>query len=79
MYVCLCMGVTDREIRDAIGEGACSTPDVMRCTGAGTRCGSCRSTIASLIESIESVESSTPVSARRSLPLLDDLDRSDAA
>ena len=76
MYVCLCMGVTDSEIRDAIGEGACSTPDVMRCTGAGTRCGSCRSTIASLIESIES---STPASARRSLPLVDDLDRSNAA
>lgn len=73
MYVCLCMGVTDREIRDAIGEGACSMPDVMQCTGAGTRCGSCRPTIASL------VESSSPTSARRSLPLVEDLESTNAA
>jgi bacterioferritin-associated ferredoxin len=49
MYVCLCMGVSDQEIHEAIGAGACSVPEVMQCTGAGTRCGSCRKTIASLV------------------------------
>jgi bacterioferritin-associated ferredoxin len=49
MYVCLCMGVCDREIREAMSEGACSVSQVMECTGAGTRCGSCRSTIAELV------------------------------
>ncbi|WP_437679397.1 (2Fe-2S)-binding protein [Sorangium sp. So ce131] len=49
MYVCLCMGVCDREIREAINEGACSVAEVMECTGAGTRCGSCEPTIAKLV------------------------------
>ncbi|AUX21033.1 (2Fe-2S)-binding protein [Sorangium cellulosum] len=49
MYVCLCMGVCDREIREAINEGACSVSEVMECTGAGTRCGSCQPTIAQLV------------------------------
>ncbi|MGK3965728.1 (2Fe-2S)-binding protein [Sorangium sp. So ce136] len=49
MYVCLCMGVCDREIREAMNEGACSVSEVMECTGAGTRCGSCRPTIAKLV------------------------------
>jgi bacterioferritin-associated ferredoxin len=52
MYVCLCMGVSDREIRRAIDEGACSTSEVMVCTGAGTRCGSCRSTIIALLKEV---------------------------
>jgi bacterioferritin-associated ferredoxin len=50
MYVCLCMGVSDREIRRAIRDGACSTPEVMACTGAGTRCGSCRPSIVELVK-----------------------------
>ncbi|WP_437783034.1 (2Fe-2S)-binding protein [Sorangium sp. So ce1097] len=49
MYVCLCMGVCDREIREAMNEGACSVSEVMECTGAGTRCGSCQPTIAKLV------------------------------
>ncbi|MDC0683189.1 (2Fe-2S)-binding protein [Sorangium sp. So ce693] len=32
-----------------MSEGACSVSQVMECTGAGTRCGSCRSTIAELV------------------------------
>lgn len=50
MYVCLCTGVTDREIREKLHEGAASVVDVMRCTGAGTGCGTCVETIASMIE-----------------------------
>ncbi|WP_437625079.1 (2Fe-2S)-binding protein [Sorangium sp. So ce321] len=55
MYVCLCMGVCDREIREAMNEGACSVSQVMDCTGAGTRCGSCRPTIAKLVGEDEAV------------------------
>ncbi len=50
MYVCLCMGVTDKEIRETIAEGASSLEEVMDCTGAGTRCGSCRQQIADMVE-----------------------------
>lgn len=49
MYVCLCTGVTDKQIRKTLSEGACTVEEVMLCTGAGTRCGSCRSSIAELV------------------------------
>ncbi|WP_437648907.1 (2Fe-2S)-binding protein [Sorangium sp. So ce362] len=67
MYVCLCMGVCDREIREAMNEGACSVAEVMECTGAGTRCGSCQPTIAKLIGDDEGA--SPPVAAPRRLAM----------
>jgi bacterioferritin-associated ferredoxin len=53
MYVCLCLGVTDHEIRETIAEGASSADEVMYCTGAGSRCGSCRSTVAAIVADAE--------------------------
>jgi bacterioferritin-associated ferredoxin len=50
MYVCLCLGVTDHDIRETIAQGASSLEEVMDCTGAGTRCGSCRAQIAEMLE-----------------------------
>ncbi|AYN95045.1 MULTISPECIES: bacterioferritin-associated ferredoxin [Pseudomonas] len=41
MYVCLCRGVTDKQIREAIYEGCCSYREVRECTGVGTQCGKC--------------------------------------
>jgi bacterioferritin-associated ferredoxin len=49
MFVCCCLGVTDRAIKTAIDEGAESVEDVSACTGAGTRCGSCRPEIAAMV------------------------------
>jgi len=49
MYVCLCLGVSDRDLRRAVEAGACSAAEVMACTGAGTRCGACRPTVATLV------------------------------
>ncbi len=43
MIVCLCRGVSEREIREALRCGAASIEDVARtCAGAGTDCGMCR-------------------------------------
>lgn len=50
MYICLCNGVSDREICKAVEEGACSVEEIMYCTGAGTRCGSCIPEIEELLE-----------------------------
>jgi len=50
MYVCLCHGVTDREILETIAEGAASPEDVAYCTGAGTKCGSCVPQIARMVQ-----------------------------
>ena len=50
MIVCLCKGVSDGEICDAIRRGACSIDEVSRrCRGAGGDCGSCRSDIVAQI------------------------------
>lgn len=51
MYVCLCKGVTDGQIKDLASKGVRCVNEVGRCSGAGTRCGSCRTTIAKLLES----------------------------
>ncbi len=64
MYVCLCQGVTDREIHRAVDEGACTVAEVARCTGAGTCCGKCRPAIAVEIEKrLASSERHLPVFA----------------
>jgi len=41
MYVCLCQGVTDGQIREAIYEGCCSYRDVRESLGVATQCGKC--------------------------------------
>ena len=41
MYVCLCEGVTDTQIRDAVYEGCCSYREVRENLGVGTQCGKC--------------------------------------
>ena len=41
MYVCLCTGVTDGQIREAIYEGCCSYKEVRETTGVASQCGQC--------------------------------------
>ncbi|WP_372987636.1 bacterioferritin-associated ferredoxin [Marinobacter sp.] len=44
MYVCLCHGVTDREIREAAENGVSSMRQLGKELGVGTQCGRCAST-----------------------------------
>lgn len=41
MYVCLCKGVTDHQIRVEVNDGADSLRDVSRRLGVATQCGKC--------------------------------------
>jgi bacterioferritin-associated ferredoxin len=41
MYVCLCNGVTDHQIREAAEAGCESMAELTMRTGAGANCGSC--------------------------------------
>ena len=41
MYVCLCNGITDGQIREAIYEGCCSYREVRETLGVGSQCGKC--------------------------------------
>ena len=41
MYVCLCQGVTDGNIREAIYEGCCSYKEIRETLGVASQCGKC--------------------------------------
>ncbi len=48
--VCNCNGVSAGAIRQAIAGGACTLPKIVACTRAGGGCGSCRATVAALLD-----------------------------
>ena len=50
MYVCICNGVTDHDIRDAANAGCRSLAELTMRTGAGATCGSCLEMAAELLE-----------------------------
>ncbi len=41
MYVCLCKGITDTQIRAAVEDGASSMKEVNRTLGVASQCGKC--------------------------------------
>ena len=41
MYVCICNGVTERQIREAATAGCTTVAELTMRTGAGANCGSC--------------------------------------
>lgn len=62
MYVCICNGVTEHDIRDAAQAGCRSVPEMTMRTGAGANCGSCLDMVASLLgEALATRELPLPV------------------
>ena len=49
MIVCICEGISDREIRGAIGAGCQSIQAIGQSCGAGTDCGQCRGSLRELL------------------------------
>ena len=49
MYVCLCNALTDRQVRDAVAEGACRPRDVYGACGCRAQCSSCARAILATI------------------------------
>ncbi len=62
MYVCICNGITDRQIREAAQAGCSSVTEMTMRTGAGSCCGSCVELVGELIED-------TRASMLRTLPI----------
>ena len=63
MYICLCHGVNETTIREAVGNGARTYRELSFQTGCGTQCGSCTNQVqALLVETLvaESKDTSTP-------------------
>ena len=54
MYVCICNGVTERDIRQAAEAGCRSLPELTMRTGCGATCGSCLEAAAALLEQVRS-------------------------
>ena len=50
MYICLCQGVTDREIKASIEAGAKSLREVQANTPVGLNCGGCRDSAKAFID-----------------------------
>ena len=49
MYVCLCVGVTNQTVADAMAAGASTSKQVAAACGAGSECGRCRRTVRAII------------------------------
>lgn len=50
MYVCICNGVTDHQIREAADGGCRTVAELTMRTGCGTNCGSCLELAAELLD-----------------------------
>jgi bacterioferritin-associated ferredoxin len=49
MILCVCRGVSEREVGETIGRGAASVDEVAHHCGAGLDCGTCRHDIHELL------------------------------
>ncbi len=58
MLVCICHGITDRDIDTAILEGASNFKDVSRSLGVGNCCGNCAGYAKDMVqEKIQGIQS----------------------
>ncbi|HDY96865.1 MAG TPA: (2Fe-2S)-binding protein [Pseudomonas sabulinigri] len=65
MYVCLCKGITDNQIKDAINHGACSMRDLRSDLDVATQCGKCaRDCKSILLENMTSNQSAAIANAQ---------------
>ena len=56
MYVCLCNGVTDREIREVAAAGCRTLPELTMRTGCGASCGSCLSMAQDILDEVHAAQ-----------------------
>jgi len=58
MYVCICKNVTEKDIKQAIGDGACSFDCLQERLEVSTCCGQCEPIVADCLE--KSLDSAFP-------------------
>jgi bacterioferritin-associated ferredoxin len=56
MYVCVCHGISERRLQEAILEGARSFEQLQSCTGVATCCGACEPCARQLLDCEELAE-----------------------
>ncbi len=65
MYVCSCFGITENQVREHAGSGACTPRKIASACKAGTDCGGCVKRIQDLLGR---GEQSSPASADQLVP-----------
>jgi bacterioferritin-associated ferredoxin len=63
VYVCVCNGVTDRDIQRAVDEGCDSLEALAARTGCGSTCGCCREYAEEAIAQAKSTSLGLPIAA----------------
>jgi len=58
MYVCICHGVTEKDIKKAAKAGAQSLEDIKQSTGCATGCGTCADVALEVLQNVHTA--STP-------------------
>lgn len=65
MYVCLCQGITDKDIRDAVNEGCCNYKEVRQALDIASQCGKCGCLAKQIVkETISESQLSNPMVAQ---------------
>ena len=54
MYICICNGITDGDIKHCVQQGACCMADLQRELGVATQCGRCETYAKELLPASES-------------------------
>lgn len=50
MYICLCRGITENKIRQAVCEGVSSMRELRACLGVASQCGKCSKSARSILQ-----------------------------
>ncbi len=61
MYVCVCNGVTDHQIREAASNGCRSMAELTMRTGCGANCGSCLGMASELLDEHREAQRASPL------------------
>jgi len=61
VYVCICNGVTDRDIRQAAEAGCRSVAELTMRTGCGATCGSCLDMAGQLLDECRQAREAIPL------------------
>jgi bacterioferritin-associated ferredoxin len=64
MFVCICNGITERQIREAVSEGVCSLDELGARLGVASGCGTCQDFARQVLaETLQSTAASQLLSA----------------
>jgi bacterioferritin-associated ferredoxin len=63
MYICLCNGFTDKQVRALAPSSACSAATVYRALGVQPKCGKCVPMVRAIVREVETLVGVTPALA----------------